>query len=321
WEVGAGIDLAQSVSAIFGDSSGIAQAFRRVRPLDISRRTVLSSTFDMAAFQPSLGYQFAFGNTADFLTQQGASALSATDGHTDALTGSADLPGGFTLTATYGLTARSQYARVLGAYQRTDTRQTDWPVGSLRWTHPVRSGPLVLLSTGLNVRRTEGTTFTPVTSGNGSTGRVLSSSLSPDAALTFRNGMSMTFNYSKVDQVNAVSGNQSQTAQRTFNASLSDVFRLPESLSHLRRQVRASFSGLRSISTTCASQAGGACTSVSDQRRTEISGAFYTDLVALAEAGLSFGYTVTEAREVNQYTTSLFVSATMNIQLSSGGYR
>ncbi|MGH7533624.1 MAG: hypothetical protein ACREL4_10070, partial [Gemmatimonadales bacterium] len=270
WEVGAGIDLAQSINALFGDSSGIASALRRVRPLDISRRTVLSSTFDMAAFQPSLGYQFAFGNSSDFLTQQGAAALSATDGHTDALTGAADLPGGFTVTATYGLTARSQYARVLGAYQRTDTRQTDWPVGSLRWTHPVRTGPLVLMSAGLNVRRTEGTTFTPVTTGDGSTGRVLSSSLSPDAALTFRNGMSMTFNYSKVDQVNAVSGNQSQTAQRTFNATLNDVFRLPESLSHLRRQVRASFTGLRSIFTTCASQAGGPCTSVSDQRRTEI---------------------------------------------------
>lgn len=321
WEVGAGVDLAQSVNAIFGDSSGIARAFRRVRPFDISRRTVLSSTFDMAAFQPSLGYQFAFGNTADFLTQQGASALAATDGHTDALTGSADLPGGFNITASYGLTAQSQYAQVLGTYQRTDTRQTDWPVGTLRWTHPMRSGPLVLLSTGFNVRQTEGTVFTPSTSQGGSTGRTSSSSLSPDASLTFRNGISVTLNYSKVDQVNAVSGNQTQVAQRTFNATLNDVFRLPESLSHLRRQVRASFSGLRSISTTCLSQAGGPCTSVSDQRRTEISGAFYTDLVALAEAGLSFGYTVNEAREVNQYTTSLFVSASMNIQLSSGGYR
>jgi hypothetical protein len=321
WEVGAGIDLTQSVNAIFGDSSGVARAFRRVRPFDISRRSVLSSTFDMAAFQPSLGYQFAFGNTSDFLSQQGAAALSATDGHTDALTGSADLPGGLSLTASYGLTAQSQYARVLGTYQRTDTRQTDWPVGTLRWTHPMRSGPLVLLSSGVNIRQTEGTIFTPTISGPGSTGRTSSSSLSPDASLTFRNGISVTLNYSKVDQVNAVSGNQTQVAQRTFNATLNDVFRLPASLSHLRRQVRASFSGLRSISTTCLSQAGGPCTSVSDQRRTEISGAFYTDLVALAEAGLSFGYTVNEAREVNQYTTSLFVSASMNIQLSSGGYR
>ncbi|HET7026040.1 MAG TPA: cell surface protein SprA [Gemmatimonadales bacterium] len=321
WEVGAGIDLSRSVNAIFGDSSGIARALRRMRPLDISRRTVLSSTFDMAAFQPSLGYEFAFGNTGDFLSQQGAAALAATDGHTDAVTAAADLPGGFTVSATYGLTAQSQYSRVLGAYQRTDTRQTDWPVGSVRWTQPIRSGPLVLVSSGLNVRQTVGTTFTPEASGTGSTGRILSSSLSPDAALTFRNGMSMTFNYSKVDQVNAASGNQTQVAQRTFNATLNDVFRLPESLSHLRRQVRASFSALRSISTTCLIQGGGPCTSVSDQRRTEISGAFYTDLVALAEAGLSFGYTVNEAREVNQYTTSLFVSASMNIQLSSGGYR
>ncbi|HEU5359407.1 MAG TPA: hypothetical protein VFU45_09820, partial [Gemmatimonadales bacterium] len=321
WEVGAAVDLAQSASAVFGDSSGMAKAFRRVRPLDVSRRTVLGSTFDLAAFQPTLGYEFAFGNTADFLTQQGSPALAATDGHTDALATAADLPGGFTLSAAYGLTTQSRYARVLGSYQRTDTRQTDWPTGSLRWTRPMRSGPLTLVSAGINVRQTEGTTFTPAFTGSGSTGRTKSASLAPDASFAFRNGLSLTLNYSRVDQLNATSGNQTQVAQRTFNATLNDVFRLPESLSRLRRQVRASLTGLRSISTTCLSQAGGPCTSVSDQRRTEINGAFYTDLVAIAEAGLSFGYTVNESREVNQLNTSLFVSLSMNIQLSSGGYR
>ena len=321
WEIGAGVDLAQATAAAFGDSGGVTRFFRRFRTLDISRRTVLSSTFDLAAFQPSLGYQFAFGGTGDFLTQEGTPALAASDGHTDAITGSADLPAGFALTATFGLSSQSRYARVLGAYQRTDISQTDWPAGSVRWNHQVRSGPLVLLTAGLGLRRSEGVTFTPAQGTEGSTGRVLSTSLSPDAAFTFRSGVSVTLNYSSVDQVNAVSGNQTQVAQRTFNASVNDVFRLPVSLSRLRRQVRASLTALRSISTTCLSQAGGPCTSVSDQRRTEINGAFYTDLVALAEAGLSFGYTVNEAREVNQLNTSLFVSLSMNIQLSSGGYR
>ncbi|MFI5235952.1 MAG: hypothetical protein ACHQXA_09595, partial [Gemmatimonadales bacterium] len=321
WELGASLDLARGLASLFGPGTGATRATAGLRPLDISRRTTLSSTFDLAAFDPGLGFQLATGGLGDFLNHDGTAALGATQRRTDAVTAGALLPGGFTVTASYQVTTGSQYSLIQAQYLRTDSRQTDWPAGSIRWSAPVARGPIVFLSAGLAGRRSEATSITPGGNGPPIVGRTLSTSIAPDAGMTFRSGLTLNLAYSIVGQVNANNGNETQSDQRTLNATLSDAFRLPESLSRLRRTVRGSLTALRATATTCLRQLGSACTGVSDIRRTQINGALYTDVLAIAEAGLSAGYSVNEVRELNQLTTSLFVSLSLNIQLSSGANR
>ena len=55
-----------------------------MRPVDLSTRLTRTSTFDLAAFDPSLGYKLALGGLDGFLEQEGTDALGAlgvADGH------------------------------------------------------------------------------------------------------------------------------------------------------------------------------------------------------------------------------------------------
>ena len=72
-ELGAARGLRAGHSArSFGDSSFIGKALAKVRPVDMSTRLTRSSTYDLTAFDPSLGYQLGFGGLDDFLFQEGA---------------------------------------------------------------------------------------------------------------------------------------------------------------------------------------------------------------------------------------------------------
>ena len=81
-ELGAALDLSTLLRQVSGDSSKVAVALGRIRPVDFSVRTSLTSTYDLAAFDPSLGYMLALGGLDRFLTQEGVSALGVSDGQT-----------------------------------------------------------------------------------------------------------------------------------------------------------------------------------------------------------------------------------------------
>ena len=61
WETGFTFDLPRLLRGMAGDSGGIARALGRVRPFDVSRRVQRTSTYDLAAFNPSLSYMLALG--------------------------------------------------------------------------------------------------------------------------------------------------------------------------------------------------------------------------------------------------------------------
>jgi hypothetical protein len=321
-EYGATVDLAQAFGDAFGATSGPARAMRRFRPIDLSRRTILSSTFDLPPFEPDLGYELAAGGLDGFLAQGGQTAIAASDVTTDALRVTADLPGGLSLSASYGQTATARYSRFGTGLTRTDTRQTDWPVGSARLTHAFTSGPVAVATGGVAVRYSYGSATTPSAVGPPTSGQTRNSSVAPDATFTFRNGLSLTVSYALAGQRMDNAGSSTRTDQGTLTTTLNDVFRLPESLSRRRKQARASLTAVRTTAVTCLeTSAQPGCQTVSDFRRTDLSGGIFTDVLPLAEAGLSFGYTLNDVRQLSQRTSNLFVSVSLNIQLTSQGYR
>ncbi len=70
----------------------------------MSTRLTRTSTFDLTAFDPDLGYELALGGLDNFLTQQGVPAIGVSEARIATITGGADLPLGFTVTLSHSLT-------------------------------------------------------------------------------------------------------------------------------------------------------------------------------------------------------------------------
>ena len=60
-EIAVALDLSRALRQIWGDSSGVGKAVSRVRPLDFSTRLSRSATYDLAAFDPDLGFMLGLG--------------------------------------------------------------------------------------------------------------------------------------------------------------------------------------------------------------------------------------------------------------------
>jgi hypothetical protein len=320
-EIGASLDLGRALSGLFGDSSKVGLAGRKIRPLDLSRRLVRSSTFDLAAFSPDLGYQLGLGGRENFLTQEGQSAISVTEIRTNTLGSGAELPFGFSFTLSYSRITTVRLQQVSGGLLSTDSRQREWPVGNVRFTWNLKSGFLCLFTAGVGFRRREGSTLQPSINGNAVTS-TLSSSVSPDMQLGFRNGLVLLLGYNSQQQHNENNGNTTSSDQKDATGTVSYVFRLPGSVSRLRKQVSASLVTILSQGTTCLSrpdQPG--CSTISDTRRTEIRGGLDTDILKLMRGGIQFGYTLNDARHLNRRVSQIFFAITMQLSLYAGDYR
>ncbi len=192
-EIGAGVDFARGLRQLAGDSSFLGKALARVRPVDMSTRLTRTSTYDLTAFSPSLGYELGLGGLGDFLSQEGTPARGASEARTATIAGGADLPAGFLVTLSHAVTRTSRLQQVSDVLIATETKQLEWPVGSVRWSHSFKQGAFALLGLGTDFRVREGSS---TQSGRDGTQQVLSSikssSLSPDLQIGFRNGISVS---------------------------------------------------------------------------------------------------------------------------------
>lgn len=321
-EFGLTLDPGIALSRLLGDSSSLGQALKRIRPFDISNRMVRSSTFDLAAFDPDLSYMLGLGRRENFLRHQGADAIGVGEIRTTTWSSGADLPFGLGFTLTYGRVHTLQFQRVGGSVVVTDTRQREWPVGNFRLTHSFRSGPLSLLSASLSLRRKEGHTDQPSAAGSVVRSGNTSSSVGPSLQLGWRNGLVMLLGYNDISQETQSNGNLTHSQQQDITANLSYSFRLPGSLSRLRKQIRASLYGLLSSNTSCLqSQDSPDCTTIADTRRTEVRGGLDTDVSRILQAGMQFGYSINEARSINSRISQIFIAATLQLSLYAGDYR
>ncbi|HEX6104935.1 MAG TPA: hypothetical protein VFZ26_05085 [Gemmatimonadales bacterium] len=321
-EVGASVDLGRLVRLIGGDSSRAGRWLGRVRPLDVSTRLVRTSTFDLTAFDPSLKYQLALGNLENFLAQGGTSALGASETRTAALTSGADLPLGFTFTLSHALTRSTRFQRVGGGFIETETHSREWPVGNLRWSRTFSGGPLTLLALGTTFRRREGRSVQGNRSGAPALSSIESSSITPDMQLSLRNGMSFTFGLTSLAQENLSNGNLTRLDQDDITGSFIYAFRLPRSISALRKQVRSSLTLLGTSARTCLEQREAEdCLVISDVSRRELRGGLDTDLAQTISAGLQVGYSLNDSRHLSRRTSQISLIASLQLSLFAGDYR
>jgi hypothetical protein len=321
-DIGFSVDLSRALRQLWGDSSGVGKAVARVRPFDLSTRLSRTSTFDLNVFDPGLGFMLGLGDLDDFLSQDGESARGATESRTTTLSSGADLPLGITATFSYSLITTDRFQKVADGFSETSSRQREWPVGNLRWTHTFGGGPLTLVTLGAGMRRREGTSTQAGGVREGARSATSSSTITPDLQLTFRNGLGLTAAYSNRSQRSENNGNANLLDQDDITGSLTYAFALPAALSRSRKRVRSTLTAVSSKTLTCLEQGStSVCTVVSDVRRQEIRGGLDTDLLKTVSGGLQFGYSINDARHLSRRTSQIFLLLSMQLSLYAGDYR
>lgn len=321
-EYGVALDLDRLVRGLIGGTSRSGQAIRRLRPLDLSDRRVRTSTFDLAAFSPDLGYQLAFGGLDEFRNQRGQHAIATTETRTTTLSEAADLPFGFYLSTSYSRIRSSRFQRFGAIETETEALQREWPAGTLRWSRSMPRGPVVNVSLATTYRRRKGTSSQFDPGGGVSTSATLSRSLSPDLGLTFRNGISLNVNYSDLNQRSQNAGNSTELDQATINGDLNYSLRLPVSISRDRRLARLSAGAQWLTSSSCVRQLGiSGCRSFADSRHTEYRAGIDTDFTSTVTGGIRFSYALNEAPSLSQRFSQTILTASLQVSLFAGDYR
>jgi len=319
-EIGITLDPSRGFRQLFKDSSVAARALRGLRVVDLLYRTSRSSTYDLATFDPGLGYMLARGGTSDFLTQDGDSALSALESSTISVGGGADLPYGITASLQYTNSDITRYTRASNGYLVSDVTQTEWPIVQARWTQTVKRGPLSVVSLSTNLRKRSGQTVLPSTIGN-AVSLNATSTWTNDLQLTLRSGISLTFGYGLSSTERQSNGTTTNGNGTDITANLIYLFRLPGSVSSARKQVRLSINGLSSKSESCLVLPGVSnCTAISDVRRKTLRAGVDTDIFAILTGGLQAAYVLNDVRQLNRKTEQLTLSLTFQLSLFSGDY-
>jgi hypothetical protein len=322
WETGFTFDLPRILRGISGDSGGIARALNRVRPFDVTRRVQRNSTFDLAGFNPSLGYMLGLGGLARFLEQNGTDALGASVTRTTNVTSGADLPYGLSASLTYGHTSTDRYQLVNQTRVLTVIEQREWPVGNVRFNRVFQGGPLTLFSAGLAFRHRDGGSIQAGVTEGGVQSAINSDSWRPDLQIGLRNGMNFSLSWSTLAQETQNTSSTTVLDQDELAGTFTHSFRLPASLGRSRRQVRSSLSALLSTVRSCLEREGGLeCTTISDVIRRELRGGLDTDVVSSLTAGLQVGYSINESRHLNQRTSQISVLASFQWSFDTGGNR
>jgi motility/secretion related protein SprA len=321
-EMGVSLDLSRLLRQVGGDSSGLAKIVARIRPLDISSQLNRGSTYDLTAFDPDLGFMLGMGGLDRFLGHAGEDARGAAETRTATLTSSADLPLGLSAGLSYSLTKTNRFQQVPDGFAETTSRQREWPVANLRWTHPFKGGPLSLVAASTEIRQREGTSVQPSTDQLGAVSATTSSVITPNLQVAFRNGLALTMGLSTRRQRTDNNGNATLLDQNDFTGSLNYSFRLPRSISPSRKPLRSSLTAFVSNTQTCLDRADvPTCVVISDVRRQEMRGGFDTDLLGTVSGGLQFGYSINDARQVSRRTSQIFIQMSLQLSLYAGDYR
>jgi hypothetical protein len=321
-EIGASVDFARGLRQLLGDSSAIGHFMRRVRPVDITNRHVLSSVYDLAAFDPNVGFMLGNGALDDFLAHEGQQARGVNDTKQMTVASGADLPLGLSASVSYGLTRNESYQLVGQSLLPTTQRQVEWPVGNLRWTVPFRGGPLTLVALGTTIRVRRSTSLRPTPGGTSVQSETRSSTVSPSAQVTLRNGLALTGTYSGLTQHTANNGNTTLLDQKDFQGALNYSFRAPEALGRNRRLIRSSLTAITSVARSCLERGDQSdCLVISDVYRREIRGGLDTDLAKSLTGGLQIGYTLNDARHLSRRTSQISILAEFQLSLFAGDYR
>ena len=319
-EIGITLDPARGFKQLVKDSSTGARALHGIRVLDFAYRTTRLSTFDLATFDPGLGYMLARGGLDEFLVQDGDSALSAAETQNITVGGGADLPFGITASLQYSSSDIDRYTRVSNGYLTSQITQKEWPIFQARWTRTFKGGPLAVVSLATNLRQRSGKTVLPAATLN-AVSLTETSTWTNDLQVAFRNGLSVTLGYGTSGDERQANGTTTHGTGRDITANLIYLFRLPGNISSARKQVRASINGLSSKSESCLDLPDvTGCIGISDIRRQTLRVGVDTDILTILTGGLQAAYVVNDVRQLNRKTEQLTLSLTFQLSLFSGDY-
>jgi len=320
--VGVTLEPATLVRRLFGDSARITRYLARVRPLDAQRTHTLTSTYDLAAFDPSAGFQLGLGGLDDFLRQGAEAAVGAAEITSSQLDASLDLPLGLSGTARYRATDADRYQRSTDArFLVSNSQQTDWPDVTVRWSRS-NLGPLALVMLSGNVRdrnvRSSVAAFD--SEAPPSLNVTESRSYRPDLSLFFRNGVRLTGSVETTAGDRLANGRHTLRDELRWNASVEWSLKLPGSLSGLRKPLTTSLSGNGFISKECLEDAGeGGCRPISDIRRQSVTLSFGADVVGSVRGELAGAYVLNELRHLDRKTSTMSLSLILTVPISTFG--
>jgi len=319
-QLGVSLDVAKGFRRVMTDSSIVGRTLRGIRAFDVSLGTSRLSTFDLATFDPGLGYMLALGGLNDFLAQGNDSAIGAAETKNLTFGGGADLPFGIAATLQYTLAEIDRYAQASNGYLLSQTSQREWPIVSARWTRPVRRGPIALIGFSTAYRQRNGSTELPAAVTNALT-TTETSTWTNDLSLSFRNGLNLTLGYGTSDDKRLSNGTTTIGNGQDLTANLIYTFRMPGSIGTARKQVRASVNALSSKAVSCLDlPTTSGCRNVSDVRRKTLRAGLDTDILQILTGGLQAAYAFNEARQLNRATSQLTLSMTFQLSLFSGDY-
>ncbi len=316
-----GVDPRILAQRLFGDSSGVARALVRFRPIQFSQSHIAQSTYDLATFDPSLGYELALGSFNEFLVRNGQEALGANLATATTATASVDLPGGISAQGSYSATSSDQYQqKSTPGFLQTTTTATSWPKGSVSYSRTFAGGPIATLSASSSVSRDLASSISPFENGPATRTNSQTARVAPTLSLLLRNGVLFDVT-GEVDHTDGTSsGNTSHADATTLTGSVQWSMRLPRVLSALRRQLVTSLSYTNNTNNSCIQRTGDStCIPYYGLSRYEIQTSFTAALNRGVRASLQVGYVHNAVETLGQLTSTVTISALLNVPLSSLG--
>jgi hypothetical protein len=325
-ELGFTMEPATLMRSAFGDSAAVTRFLSRMRPVDGSWSRTLTSTYDLAAFDPGTAYQLALGGLDRFLSQDGSQAIGAAVIHTARLYGTIDLPVGLTADLTYTSSDADRYQRAANdRFLITESTQRDWPDVSLRWARPFHGGPVSLVSLSANVRRRESETIVPTTDSSAppAISGLESIGYRPDLLVVFSNGLQVSAS-AQIDRGEGLNnGNRTERDADRWDATINWSVPMPFSSRRNRKPLRTTLFGSGYQQRECLVRAGSdECLSVAHIRRTEISGTLSSEVVGeLVTGSFTAHYVLNDFRHLDRKTSTLSFSLMLRMPLSTlGGF-
>ncbi len=327
-DLGLQFDARRFGQQVFGDSAGVTKLLGRLTNIDVSYGRGRTSSFNQAPFIPSLGYQLALGG---FRRHGGILAGSASDNWNVNAAGNVVFVLGMRINLNYRRTGGVAWVRRADQQTPLRTGSREWPSATVTWNYTPSPSALrrVLTSLAAQLGYREQQTFSEQlafaggpSEGGASFTRGTERSVRPALAVTWRRGITTSFDVSRTssDQLNA--GNLFHTARHQQAAGLAFVFRPPAKLIRLKNDIRATARYSVTDNTACLRSAGQAqCVSYVDSRQTQTQLTLDTDLPPTLSAGFQMANLVNDERQANRRTSQLVITAFVELHTSVGQIR
>jgi len=323
------LDVKTLTRRIFGDSSKVNRMVAQLTPIIFTRTHTLSSAYDLARFNPGLGYQVALGGLDAFLSHNGEEAIYVADATSTTVTANIDLPFGLSATANYSETAIDNYQhQAPSGFLKASGVTKSWPSGRFSWSETYAHGPILRISAAAGVQRDQATSSTPFTDGTGATATSDTRHLVPDLTVLLRNAATIRLTGQFDHQSASYAGNLTETNASTVSGNLSWSLRMPRFLSGQRRNMTTDITVSQNSSSSCIQRTTNTpgtgstdtgCATTYELSRFETRTGFTANLAHAVRVGLNFTYVHNAVTSLRQISSTITLAAFVNIPLTSLG--